>query len=171
MQANKIPERPSSVKLALYMLYTSLGISVVIVLLIWSLVGFPGPVGSFLTTYFMMIALFQLHGPSWLIHVDLLIVPIAVWLYYMIGKGKNWGRMVGLIGVILAILDSIMAAPLTVSFPTIEGSNLSHYMPYFLISANILQAVLKIGAMALLFGRVSSDWFRAIKARNCRRLC
>jgi hypothetical protein len=168
MQTNKTLERPSSVNLALYMLYTSLGIAAVIVLLVWYLWGFPGPAASFLVSYILLIAFYRVEGAWWLIHMDLVIVPFAIWLYYMIAKGKHWARTLVLFGVILAILDSIIAKPLTLSFPAQEGSKLSYHMPYFLIGANIVQAVIKIAAMALLFGRVSSDWFSAMSARNCK---
>jgi len=162
MEANMIPERPSRVKLALQILYLSLGISVIRVLLIWRLAGFPGPAVSFLLSYFLLIALFNLQGPMWLLHGDLIIFPIALWLYYMIGRGKDWARIIALNFIILAILESMMSAPLTLPPLTFEGVELS----YFLTSAHVVQGVLKIAAIALLFGRVSSDWFRAMKARN-----
>lgn len=110
-----MPDRPLRVTLALYLLYLSLGIGVVTVFVTWLRFGAPGPSEFFLLNSFIMITIFHFMSPAWAMqwetHGGLLIaaiVPIALWLYYMIGKGRNWARTVLLIFVILGTLDLIL---------------------------------------------------------------
>ncbi|HTY25989.1 MAG TPA: ankyrin repeat domain-containing protein [Desulfomonilaceae bacterium] len=165
MEANIVPERPSKVTFAIYVLYTSLGIGVIMVLVTWLLFGSPGPVGYFLITYLMHVSSFHFQT-MWVMHGDVVIVPIAAWLFYMIGKGKNWARMTLLVFVILETLVFALSLLMIGLLPRSGFSPLS--LSGFLIDAcpTILQHVLQVVAVTLLFGRVSSNWFKAMKASN-----
>jgi hypothetical protein len=166
MEANKILEKPSKVTLALYMLYACLGISVIAVLVSWVRFGLPGWAGYRSITFLMQLALFHFWAPIWvMIYGNLIILPIAFWLYFMIGKGKNWARMTLMIYVILEILLGIL--------PVVFGFFMFHHRPqlslsdwFMRISPDILQDVFQIVALTFLFGRASSDWFKAIKNRS-----
>jgi hypothetical protein len=157
VEATKTPEKPFKVTLALYMLWLSLGISVTRALVTWWPFGAPGEPGGFLAAVLMVIvALFR--GPLWMRHGDILVVPVSAWLYYMIAKGKNWARITLLIWVILETLSLFMCGRAPAFYQTSTPSDLLIEATLF-----VLQSVLQITAVTLLFGRVSSNWFRAMK--------
>ncbi len=167
MENNTLPERPSKVTFALYMLYACLGISVIVVLVSWVKFGLPGWAGYQLITFPMQLALFHFWAPiGVMIYGNLVILPIAFWLYFMIGKGKNWARITLLIYVILEILFTIglLGFSFVLRYHLVHVSSLSDW--FMRISAEILQDVFHIVALTFLFGRASSDWFKAMKIYN-----
>jgi Ankyrin repeats (3 copies) len=170
MESNPIPSRPLKVRLALYILYTSLGISVTTVLVAWLRSGFPGPVGYWLINVVLLTVMFHVHAqyPTWVWYgglLNLAIVPIAVWFYFMIGKGKNWARITLLALVILETLDSVLSVVASLALsPAFGRSRLN--LANLLTSTYALQTVLRIVALTLLFGGTSSDWFKAVKVWN-----
>jgi len=168
MENNTLPERPSKVTFALYMLYACLGISVIPVLVSWVRFGAPGWVGYKLITFPLQLALFHFWAPiGAMLYGNLIILPVAVWLYFMIGKGKNWARITLLIYVILEILLTICLEVFAFSMfyhhpnPTLSLSGF-----FMRISPEILQDVFQIVAVTFLFGRVSSGWFKAMRICN-----
>ncbi len=167
MEANIVPARPSRVTLALYMLYTCLGISVIVVLVSWVRFGLPGWVGYKLVAFLIQLAMFHFWAPiGVMIYGNLIILPVAVWLYFMIGKGKNWARITLLIYVILEILFTIglLGFSFVMRYHLVHAPSLSDFL--MRISPEILQDVFQIVGLTLLFGRASSDWFKAIKNRS-----
>jgi hypothetical protein len=159
------PERPLRVKLALWILYLSLGITVTR-LLFSPRLGFED---SFPPEYFPATILIALvvsslfRGLAWMRLEGILIVPLAAWLYYMIGKGKNWARKTLLIFVLMDALACILSvfllgyAYFDQTPPTLSGSLIHGFPP-------VLQLVLRIAAVKLVYGRVSSDWFKAMNS-------
>ena len=165
MEANTIPKRPARVTLALYMLYLSLGISVITALVTWLWFGVPEWVGYNFLKSLVQVPLFRFGVPIWvMIYANLIILPVAVSLYYMIGKGRNWARITLLTYVMLETLFCIWSVDLGLSTFPFRRLGLSYFL--IRISPEILQVTLHIAASALLFGRVSSHWFRAIKDHN-----
>ncbi len=169
MGKNMIPERPSKVTLAVYMLYASLGIGIVMALVDWLLSGTPGSVRYSLITFLMSWSSFHFRTPTWIIHGDLAFVPIALWLYWMTGKGKNWARITLLTFVILEslFLSATSAIALFLYASTASLLNLSELLMYN--SPMILQHILQIAAVTLLFGRDPSIWFKAVKLSSQKR--
>ncbi len=170
MEKSTVPERPSRVTLALWTLYLSLGISVITVVVSWLRAGVPGPVGYWFINVLVMTTILHLRAqtPTWIWYgglVSVAVTPIAIWFYYMIGKGKNWARTIVLVVVILEALDSTLGivASLALS-PTLRHSHLS--LSALLTLPPTLQVLLKIIAVALLYGRVSSDWFKAVRIQR-----
>ena len=94
MEANVVPERPSKVTLAVYLLYLDLVI---------------GEVQGFLErpTFQNSAGLPQL-GTLSLMLIGLPFLALFFGLYYMIGKGRNWARMLflglSLIGAVSLII-------------------------------------------------------------------
>ena len=167
MEHNTLPERPLKVTLALYLLYACLGISVIVVLVSWVRFGAPGWLGYQLITFPMQLALFHFWAPiGVMIYGNLVILPIAFWLYFMIGKGKNWARITLLIYVILEILFTVglLGFSFVLRYHLVHVPSLSDW--FIRISPQILQDVFHIVAVTFLFGRASSDWFKTIKIRN-----
>jgi hypothetical protein len=138
MEANTMPKKPSKVTAAVIMLYISLAIGVMRLFVTWMLFG----------------------APSWIAYTMLtkllIIIPIATWLYYMVGRGRNWARMTVLILVLIETPLSILAVVKHGVFPM---SSLSDFMT----NLEIVQTLIKIMAMPLLFQRDSSVWFKAMK--------
>ncbi len=169
MEKNTIPERPSKVTLAIYILYASLGIGIIMALVKWLLSGTPGSVGYFLITFLMSWSSFHFRTPTWIIHGDLAFVPIALWLFWMTGKGKNWARIALLTFVILESLLLIATSAIALYLSASTASLLS--LPELLMynSPMILQHILQIAAVTLLFGRVPSNWFKAVKLSGQHR--
>jgi hypothetical protein len=143
MKANKILEKPSKVRIALILLYSSLGISlprlVMKLVTVEDSVDIPG----------MVIAGF----------IGLIVFSINLLLFYMIGKGKNWARIAVLIPVIilrapLAVLlvVGLLSDPRSASFAEIGN-----------ITCYVAERILEIIALTFLFQRASSDWFKAMK--------
>jgi hypothetical protein len=172
VEATETPGRPLRVNLALSMLYLSLAISVARVSVTW--LGF----GDFFPPEYLFTIILILLGTSsffqgspWMDLVGVLFVPIAAWLYYMMAKGKNWARITLLIYVLLETAASILSLslagaklvpmfdPISQTPPAFSDSLIRDFLP-------ILQLVLRITAVTLLFGRVSSNWFEAMKTRN-----
>ncbi len=171
MEANKILEKPPKVTLAVYMLYISLGISVIVVLVSWVRFGLPGWVGYKLVAFLIQLAMFHFWAPiGVMIYGNLIILPIAFWLYLMIGKGKNWARITLLVYVILEILFTIgsLGFSVVMRYHLVHVPSLSDW--FMRISPEIVQDVFQIVALTFLFGRASSDWFKAIKNHNKRAM-
>jgi hypothetical protein len=171
MEKGIVSERPSRVTLALCLLYLDLGISVIRVAVPWLRVGVPGVSGFLLinvlimvaTTVWIMNTMSPAQFPTWIWLVGVVsiaITPVAIWLYYMIGKGRNWARIIILVMVILeALVFTLGMAPSLYFSSEVGHSNLS--VSALLTRPPTLQMLLKIIAVALLYGRVSSDWFKA----------
>jgi hypothetical protein len=164
VEENTMLERPSRVTFALGMLYLSLGISVTRLLVTRLGFGDFGPPEYSLAPFLIaVVTSFLFQGSMWMIHGGILIVPIAAWLYYMVAKGKNWARMTVPIIVLLETLASILSVIIAARAPVFDETppTLSDFLIcYFPV---ILQLVLRIVAVTLLFGRVSSNWFKAMK--------
>jgi ankyrin repeat protein len=166
METNTMLERPPTVTFALNMLFLSLGIGIIRVLYVWFLSGAPGLIGSALVTHIISQIIFHFRAPMWVVHGDLLIVPIAVWLYYMIGKGKNWARISLLIFIVLETLACLMTVASAVTLSRFGHWPVSLSALLLSFGYYVLQAVPAIVGVIPLFGRVSSEWFKAMKVRN-----
>jgi hypothetical protein len=138
MGVGLIPEKPSKVRTAVILLYISLGIGVMRLFVAWMLFGAPGWI-----VYTMLTKL-------------LIIIPVAMWIYYMVGRGKTWARITVLI---LVIIETPLSTLAVVRYGQFPMSSLSDLMT----NLEIVQTLIKIVAMPLLFQKESSDWFKAMK--------
>ncbi|SHO57307.1 hypothetical protein [Vibrio quintilis] len=83
--------------------------------------------------------------------ISIAIVGLVV---FMIGRGKHWARIVFLILFIPGLPFAIMPLIQSLSDHPLSGI------------LGVLQTAGQIAAVAMLFHRESSEWFRAIKTRN-----
>jgi Ankyrin repeats (3 copies) len=149
-----MPQRPSKVKLAVNLLYLSLVIWVMQFFLYWPPLE-NAPAYSELRS-----SLFSL--------IMLAITIVDYGLYYQIGKGRNWARMIFLVlSVIGAIFGAIFLTLIyaEILVPPFVPTTPSLWTPPS-ITITIFQicgASLQIAALILLFQRDSSAWFRAMK--------
>ncbi len=151
MQANTLPEQPSKVSTAVYLLYLGLAIGLGNHLIHGSLVG--SVAGESI-------------GPREFVTL-LIISAIHCWLYYMIGKGRNWARITALIPVIPEIAATAYLVILSLS-----QTPLSEPVGIAEIFLGIVTRILEIVAMVFLFQRDSSDWFKAMKLwRRLQKVC
>jgi len=169
MEADTIPQRPRKVTIALNMLYLSLAIGVTTFLVAWLPFGAPCSVESYLITVVAMIAAFHFRAPTSVVFGGLLIVSIAqiavvAWLYYMIGRRRNWARVALVVLLILGTLDSLLGV-VAVSVLSPAFGHPPASLSDWLTSPFLFQTVLQVAAVILLFGRESSQWFKAVKSR------
>jgi hypothetical protein len=90
----------------------------------------------------------KMAGVGFFIFVTLAVFAVMVFLIAMIGRRKNWARITILILFIIGLLPSIQ--PLIRSFTLSPFSGL----------LGLAQVVLQIVALAFLFRRESSEWFK-----------
>ena len=163
MEATTVPQRPWKVTLAVNLLYLGLVIGEIQGFLEWPLgrgsLGLPQ------------------WGPwSWILR-DLTHLLLLFGLYYMIGKGRNWARMIFLtLSVIGAILIAsffyvLVFTEIPISQLDPQGLLATYTFSPTLrsIALSILQIFSEsfyIAALILLFQRDSSDWFKAMKAQR-----
>jgi hypothetical protein len=143
MEENTRPARPSKVTLALYILYFNLAI--VLIRLLGPLLRFGA------RDLIKSEPCFELIKFGLFIKL-IVIAPIAIWFYILIGNGENWVRITLLVLVILGVPLSILNA-----------INLGHSQNDFFAYLELQQAALQVVAMALLFQPESSQWFQAMK--------
>ena len=122
-------ERPKKVRTAVTILYITLGI------------GIARAVIEAATNA-------ELAGVGFLMFVTLTVFAFMVFLFIMIGRGRNWARITFLVLFLLGLLPSI--------FPLIRSFALSP-VSGVLGSAQVL---LQIVALVLLFRQESSAWFK-----------
>lgn len=158
METNTVPQRPAKVKLAVNLLYLGLVIGAVI-----------GAIEAFLD-WPSVVPVGQEQTPVTVGIVPMLLIALPIfglffWLYCMIGKGRNWARMIFLVlGVIGAIYG--ISIILALNFTEIPLWILDPPRPSS-ISDTILQVLqngIYIAALILLFQQDSSAWFKAMKA-------
>jgi hypothetical protein len=130
---NKIT-KPSKVSLALKLLYLTIIVGIIRVIL------------EFSTSLEAVKA--QGFGLGFLIFTNVFTFGILILLIYMIGKGKNWARIVFLIFFILGTPFSILPLINSLSVNLISGT------------LGLIQVVLQIVALVLLFQKPSSIWFK-----------
>ncbi len=143
MEARTMPEKPSKVTTAVIMLCISLGMEAIGWLWMRSLAG--RTIGH------------------WDFVAVVVVGPILVSVYYMIGKGKNWARLIVLIILIHDV--TVLALSVTEDFGAISFS-VAFTVAYTIFAIGTTS--LKIVAVAFLFQRESSHWFKAMK--NLRQL-
>jgi uncharacterized protein len=161
MEANTIPQRPLKVTLAVNLLYVSLVIWAIQCFLYWA------PVGN------------SAGLPGWgtlpMILKALAFLGVDFGLYYMIGKGRNWARMVFLVlsgmGPIIVIPIFFIFVFTEIPVPPLDASDFIIPAPFSVTLLSLVSTIvdisgagLQIAALILLFQRDSSDWFRAMKA-------
>lgn len=134
-----MPERPSNVTLAVYMLYLGLGVRIMWLVLDWLLLKAPWFTYTILEWLWLLISF-----------------AVLMWLYHMIGIGKNWARIIVLILVVLETAGWIFVVA---NF----GLFLDFSLWAFVGNLGLVQGFIRIIAMVLLYQRDSSDWFSAIK--------
>ncbi len=164
-------ERPRRVKIAVWLLYSSLAIGILTTFPSWVRPGMSRPLWSELLSNLVFITYLHFGSYTFDIYIQLILLLITVWLYHAVGKGKNWARVAVLIWVILEVL-------FLVSIPALGGrfklpgsspwnpSELSviavlNYVSF--VCWVIWHYVFRIVAVILLFGRDSGKWFRTDK--------
>ncbi len=166
IKGNANPEMPSRITYALYMLFLSLCIGVMRVAGIWFLTGYPGFFGCFFIGIVLSSIVPFFHAPLWLSRGEFIILPLAVWLYCMIAKGRNWARITLLIFSIPQALSAMLFVFAGLvhmrHHPAVPG------LLGFLFSTELyaVQSGLQILAVGMLFGQVSSEWFMTMKTRR-----
>ncbi len=135
MEQNRI-DRPAKVGTAVRLLYTTMGL--IVLANIIDAAAFTRVVP--IVTAMMTITFFEV-GITWL-------------LAYMIGKGRNWARIVLLILFIIAM--PVSAVPLWQSLSTNPISGL----------IGIARLAMEILSLIFLFQKPSSDWFREIRLQR-----
>jgi hypothetical protein len=142
MQANTIPDKPSKVTLAVSLIYLSSAIGLANYLIQWLLGG-------------------TIAGES-VGHTEIVILlittPMFFWLYYMIGKGRNWARI-----IVLIILIPVVPVSAFLVIQSLSQTPFSNLLGIQDIIVENLATILYIVAMVLLFQRDASDWFKAMK--------
>jgi hypothetical protein len=167
MEAISIPERPMKVKVAVYLLYIGLGVGVTGFVL--SLSGFQvrWPAPFIVVQFFLTITLFHFQSLGLLLLGQFLTLLVAAWLYFMIGKGRNLGRVILLACVVLEFLVTaglvlvILYIPEFVCYLRQPPFNPSVLMTS--LGFHVLQVLLAVVAVSLLFAKGSSDWFGIMK--------
>lgn len=173
MEANSMPQRPPKVKLAVNLLYLSLGIGMIRGFLDGTMVVVFGLWLFLYCTFvwarpFSLLVVLALSGLPRLFIIVMTVTGIWFGLSYMIGKGKNWARMVVLavpftlavFMISILITRHIIEAPLPLLVVQ-EFSIRAVWSVQFGIAA-----ILQIAPLILLFQRDSSDWFKAMKISN-----
>jgi hypothetical protein len=147
MRANTIPNKPSKVTLAVSLLYLSSAIGLANYLIQWLLGG-------------------TIAGES-VGHTEIVILlittPMFFWLYYMIGKGRNWARI-----IVLIILIPVVPVSAFLVIQSLSQTPFSNLLGIQDIIVENLTTILYIVAMVFLFQRDSSDWFKAMKISQMR---
>jgi hypothetical protein len=146
METNTILERPPKVTLAVYILYSSLTLTFVRFFVEW--LGAETSGDAF--------------GP---VLGALTILPVFFLLFYMIGKAKNWARVVVLISAIVRTLYVIIIVLGVVWGPV----HLLGWSGKFEITCYSAEVILEIIALSFLYQRASSDWFKAERQWQFRR--
>ncbi len=130
--ADTIPDRPSEVSVALYMLYIGLVFMAAMGVLECSVPG-------------------GRTDQEW---TPLGVVPLLAALYYMIGKGENWARIIFSTYCIVVPITAI--AELWSDLPASVWLRMSH------VSLALAEMSVDLAALVLLFHPASSAWFRAM---------
>jgi hypothetical protein len=136
MKEDAMPKRPWTVTTAVYMLYLSLGLSVPDLLRDWDWL-------KDLSAGLQALILGVVLG-LWL--------AMALW-FYMVGRGRNWARILLLIQLLLGAPSSLLHI-----IKAASGSS-----PYPEQLYQIIQWEIQIVTVLLLFQRSSSRWFRAME--------
>lgn len=161
-----MPEKPLRVKLAVYMLYLSLGVSATRILATWLCFRASTPTGSLFATFVMSAIGTLFHNEGSLVpYGDIVILPIAAWLYFKIAEGRDWARTTVLIFVLLETLISILSVVIVARAPEFDQTATSFSGRLIHDVSLISELALRISAITLLFGRASSNWFKAMKSR------
>lgn len=128
--------RPEKVGTAVKLLYISLGVGVLQRIMMASVHAEVAHAPNLIAT--MLVAFFVL-GIRWL-------------FIYMIGKGRNWARIVFLVWFIIVTPVSMLIMPwYVIPYPLLVG------LPF------IGQTVIQVIALVFLFQKPSTDWFREMK--------
>ena len=125
-------EKPSKVVAAVNLLYATLGIGVVRGILEWSQSTAASSV-------------------DFVLFVTLSVLGLLLFFIYMIGKGKNWARIIFLVLFILGVPLSIMPLILSFSHNPVSGV------------LGLMQAIIQVIALIFLFQKDSSMWFKTMK--------
>jgi hypothetical protein len=139
MVARAIPGKPWKVRTAVIMFWLSLGIALI------GLITRSITVFSTVTTAETIMS-------------ALVVLAVYFGLIVMIGKGKNWARIVFLVLSIFDVPFAIWAIIQTLSHLAFSGP-----AGVVTIILKVAELALRIMALALLFQRDSSDWFKAMK--------
>jgi hypothetical protein len=129
--------KPNKVSLALKLFYLMIIIGIIRLILDFSIT-----LEALKTTGF---------GLGFLIFTNIFIFGIIIFFIYMIGKGKNWARIIFLIFFILGTPLSIL--------PLINSLSVN----FFSGSLGLIQVILQLVAFVLLFQNPSSIWFKSNK--------
>ena len=96
----------------------------------------------------------QMASPGFVMFITFCVLGIMWFFIYMIGKGRNWARIIFLVLFIIGIPFSIL--PLLQSMAANPISGL----------LGIGQTVIQIIALVFLFQKPSSIWFKEMKAQK-----
>lgn len=138
MKQDQIMKRPDTVSNAIILLYVSLILSLVICISQF-IFKFPRSTQIVPPIVAVFTAVFTL-GMMW-------------FFIYNIEKGRNWARIIFLIIFIAGILFSVS------SF-----LQMLKYNPIFILTG-IIHTILQATALALLFQKSSSEWFKKINTK------
>lgn len=127
-------ERPRRITIAIKLLYLNLGIGILRSFLEAARLtsSAPAPIG-------------------FIVVIQIVTLAIIMFLIYIIGKGKNWARIIILVLFLIGLPFSIR--PLLQSLAANLFSGL----------LGIAQTILQIIALIFLFQKASSDWFKKAK--------
>lgn len=132
--------RPEKVGTAVKLLYISLGVGVLQRIMMASVYAeLPHVPNNLSVQILVMLVAFFVLGIRWL-------------FIYMIGKGRNWARIVFLVWfIIVTPVSMLIMVFYVIAFPLLVG------LPY------IVQTVIQVIALVFLFRKPSTDWFREMK--------
>jgi hypothetical protein len=138
MKEDAIPKRPWTVTTAVYVLYLGLGI--------WAVEWWlkRGSIGSVKLADWITLLVFGL-------------------IYYMIGRGRNWGRIAFLIIILVTLPVTILSVAVYTGRWVVPGP-----LGIDLVHPEIIQIGIQSGALVLLFLRPSSHWFKTMKTLHAK---
>lgn len=171
MEVSSMPQRPWKVKLAVNLLYLSLVLGTIrgfldgtmlVIFGVWLLLYCAIANGHKWVLFPVALSLYGLPGSFIIV---MAVTGICFGLYYMIGKGKDWARM-----IVLAVFFTFAVF---IVFMLITRHLIEASLPLLVVQESSIRAVwsvefgiaaiLQITALKLLFQRDSSDWFKAMK--------